>query len=156
MSTAYRAEIVAAAKTHGLDPDLVEALVLVESSGRTHAYRYEPAFWTRYLATNPAYQHLNPERVSASYGLMQIMFPVAVEVGYTAHDPEYLFVPSIGLEYGCRKLAALLRWAHGSVPQALAAYNGGQGGNAAPPYRNQPYVDRVVARLAGPPARSAV
>jgi len=156
MRTAYRSDIEVAAKAHALDPDLVEALVLVESSGRTHAYRYEPRFWAKYMAARPEWRDLNPERVSASYGLMQVLFVVAVECGFSAHDPEYLFVPSIGLEYGCRKLEQLLRWSHGSIPQALAAYNGGRGGNAAPPYRNQPYVDLVFAQQAGLPPRTAV
>jgi len=154
MVTAYRAEIETAAKAHALDPDLVEALVLVESAGQTHAYRYEPNFWVKYMAARPEWKGQNPKRVSASYGLMQVMFVVAVEVGYTARDPEHLFVPSIGLEYGCRKLAELLRWSQGDVPQALAAYNGGRGGNATRPFRNQPYVDLVVAQRHGLPPRA--
>jgi soluble lytic murein transglycosylase-like protein len=154
--TAYRAEIETAAKAQALDPDLVEALVLVESAGRTTAYRYEPNFFIKYMAGRPEWKDLNPERVSASYGLMQVLFVVAVEVGYTARDPEHLFVPSIGLEYGCRKLAQLLTWSDGNVTQALAAYNGGRGGNGKPPFRNQVYADRVVARLAGPPTRVTV
>ena len=40
----YRAAIVSAATAHGLDPDLVQAVVEQESSGRFYAYRYEPAF----------------------------------------------------------------------------------------------------------------
>jgi len=142
--TAYRAEIVAAATTHGLDPDLVEALVLVESAGQAHAYRYEPQFWARYLATDPLYQHRNPHRVAASYGLMQIMYVVAVEVGFTEADPEYLFVPHINLEFGCRKLRLLLLWAQEDVAQALCAYNGGRRGNQIRPFRNQAYADRVA------------
>jgi len=146
--TAYRAEIVAASTKHALKPDLVEALVLIESSGRTHAYRYEPQFWTKYMLGKPAWAGTNPARVSASYGLMQIMYPVAVEVGFTGSDPEYLFVPSIGLEFGCRQLAQLLAWAQGDANQALCAYNGGRGGNGVHPFRNQPYADRVLAALA--------
>lgn len=146
--TAYRAEIVAAATTHALEPDLVEALVLIESSGRTWAYKFEPDFWTRYLQDNPTWSQANPSRVAASYGLMQIMFVVAVEVGFTGTDPEYLFVPSVGLEFGCRKLAELLRWSHGNVTQALSAYNGGKRGNAAPPFRNLRYAERVLAMQA--------
>jgi soluble lytic murein transglycosylase-like protein len=74
MTTGYRTEIVTAARAHGLDADLVEGIVLQESSGRTYAYRFEPNFWAKYMATKPAFAQANPERVSASYGLMQVMF----------------------------------------------------------------------------------
>lgn len=142
--TAFRDEIAAAAKAHQLDPVLLTAQILVESSGKTYAYRYEPLFWSKYLASNADYNDANPERVSASYGLLQVMYVVAKEVGYGLADPEHLFVPSIGLEFGCRKLAQLLVWARGDVQQALAAYNGGRVANAAPPFRNQSYVDKVM------------
>jgi soluble lytic murein transglycosylase-like protein len=145
----YRAEAHAIASTMGLDPDLVIAVALVESSGRTYAYRYEPAFWRRYLAGRPEWDGANPERVSASYGLMQVMFPVAIEVGYPRADPpEYLFVPTIGLTYGCRKLAETLKWSGGDIPAGLAAYNGGKTQDNTPgvhPKRNQTYVDKVLA-----------
>jgi soluble lytic murein transglycosylase-like protein len=138
----YAREIEAAAKLHHLDPQLVEAVVLVESSGRASAYRYEPAYWRRYLEGKPAWKGKNPRRVAASYGLMQVMFPTAVERGYHG-EPEELFVPSVGLEFGCRELARLLAWASGNTDQALAAYNGGQGGwrGRAP----QQYVQKVRA-----------
>lgn len=145
----YGADVQAIAARHGLDPDLVQAVALVESSGLTHAYRFEPAFWDRYLHDKPEWDGANPARVSASYGLMQVMFPVAVEHGMPRSDPpEYLFVPLIGLDYGCRVLAARLAWAQGDVSAALASYNGGKGGNApGGPLRNQAYVDRVRRML---------
>lgn len=119
----YRAEVHAIAAQHRLDSDLVEAVCLVESSGRTSAYRYEPQFWLRYMAKNPRWDGAIPERVSASYGLLQCMYPVALELGMPAQDPpEYLFVPVYGLQYGCRKLREVLGWAKGDLPAALAAY----------------------------------
>lgn len=148
---AYRAELTAIADQHRLDADLVEAVALVESSGKTHAYRYEPAFWLRYMAKNPRWDGAVPERVSASYGLLQVMYPVALELGMPPADPpEYLFVPVYGLQYGCRKLREVLGWAKGDVPAALAAYNGGKTSDNAPgaqPKRNQMYVDRVLKML---------
>jgi soluble lytic murein transglycosylase-like protein len=116
--------------------------------GKTHAYRYEPGFWLRYMAKNPKWDGANPERVSASYGLMQVMFPTALEHGYPDDPPEYLFVPTIGIEYGCRVLAGLLKWSHWDLNSALAAYNGGKAGNPpGGPLRNQVYVDKVLAWL---------
>jgi soluble lytic murein transglycosylase-like protein len=140
----FRPQIEAAAKPHKIDPDLVEAIVRTESSGLTHAFRNEPGFWRRYLLDDPYYNTQDPLRVSSSYGLMQIMYPTARENGYKG-EPEGLFVPSVNLDVGCCFLASLLRWSNGIVPQALAAYNGGKGGNGAPPYRNQSYVSKVLA-----------
>lgn len=144
--TSYRAEIEAIAAQFHLEPDLVEAVVLTESSGKTHAYRFEPGFWQRYLKGKPQYDGAVPERVSSSYGLMQVMYPVACELGFD-DPPETLFVPTIGLYWGCRKLRSLLDWSKQDIDQAIAAYNGGKGGNERPPYRNQHYVDKVKRNL---------
>lgn len=146
----YRPEVEAMASRHDLAPDLVQAVCLIESSGQTHAYRAEPAFWDRYLKGKPEWDGANPARVSASYGLMQVMFPTAVEHGMARTDPpEYMFVPLIGLEWGCRVLAARLEWTRGDVRAALASYNGGKGGNApGGPLRNALYADKVLAKLA--------
>lgn len=143
----FRAEIEVVASRYGLDPNLVEAIVRVESSGLTHAYRYEPAFYQTYLANNPEYDGGNPRRVSASYGLMQVMYPVARELGLSG-EPENLFVPLVGLEFGCKKLHQLLKWSKGNVDQALAAYNGGKRGNERYPYRNSLYITKVTTALA--------
>ncbi len=155
---AYRADIEIAAAAHALDPDLVAAVVEQESDGLANAYRYEPAFWNSYLRSNPKYATRDPREVSASYGLMQIMYPTAVDYGF-AGAPEDLWDPATGLEYGCRVLAALLAWAtrlyrgletdrDAAVTRAaLAAYNGGKGGNAPTgPLRNRAYAERVLAR----------
>jgi soluble lytic murein transglycosylase-like protein len=140
----YRTEIEDAAKRYGLDADLLEALVLTESSGLTNAYRFEPDFHRRYLVGKREWDGKNPRRVSASYGLAQVMFPVAVELGFMG-EPEDLFSPVVGLEYGARKLAQLVKWADGDVDKALAAYNGGAGNWKAPvPQR---YVTTVKANL---------
>jgi soluble lytic murein transglycosylase-like protein len=150
MTFGYRAEVELMAARHGLSADLVQAVCLIESSGRTHAYRPEPAFWDRYLKGKPEWDGANPARVSASYGLMQVMFPVAVEHGMARTEPpEYLFVPLIGLDYGCRVLAARLEWARGDLRAALASYNGGKGGNTpGGVLRNGVYADKVLAQLA--------
>lgn len=127
-------EIAQAASGFQINDALLSALILTESSGRPYAYRFEPDFWRRYLADKPEYADALPARVSASYGLMQIMYPVAREHGFK-DDPEMLFVPRINLFWGCTHLAHLLEWARGDVDKALAAYNGGKGaGLKAPDY----------------------
>jgi soluble lytic murein transglycosylase-like protein len=120
----YRTQIEDAAKRSELDPDLVEAVVRVESSGLPHAYRYEPAFYDRYLADDPTYNTQSPRRVSASYGLMQVMYSTAVKHGFGG-PPEALFMPVVGIAYGCRVLSFNLTRCHNDLDLALAAYNGG-------------------------------
>jgi soluble lytic murein transglycosylase-like protein len=128
----FRPDIEVAASRYGLDPDLVEAIVRVESSGLTHAYRYEDGFYRRYLADNPAYDGANPRRVSSSYGLMQVMYPTAKEeLGFT-DSPEHLFVPTVGLDAGCAYLARLRKRTGGDLDRAIAAYNGGIGNSRRP------------------------
>lgn len=155
----YRAEIEAAAAAHALDPNLVQAVVEQESNYKFHAYRYEPAFFERYLRHNPAYANRNPMEVSASIGLMQTMFSTAVEVGYTG-EPWGLFAPTVSLEFGCRILKGHVDWARrvyeglSSVAErkirmsALAAYNGGRLQNSPDdtPDRNRAYAEEVIAR----------
>lgn len=130
----YRAEIEVAASRYGLDPDVVEAIVRVESSGLTHAFRHEPLFYEHYLKDDPEYDGALPIRVSSSYGLMQVMYPVAKERGFT-NSPEYLFVPNIGLDYGCKQLAYLLGRTKGDLERAIVAYNGGIGNARTKPFK---------------------
>lgn len=154
----YRPEIETAASATGNDPDLVQAVVSRESGFDTTAYRYEPGFWLDYLQHNPKYQDKDPRVVSASYGLMQCMFPAAVDAGFTG-NPIDLYLPATGLHWGCVILANYLKWARrnytglqtqaeGSIRRAgLAAYNGGKKGNSPNgPLKNAPYADAVIAR----------
>lgn len=158
--TRYTADIEAAAARYGLDPLLVESIVMIESSGNTDAFRFEPDFWNRYLKRNPKYCHLNPRRVSSSYGLMQVMYCRLLEDRISENDtwqPELLFIPENGLDIGCALFKELLEWALSRpIPEgicvspeeiALAAYNGGRGGNDPSknwPLRNGKYAAKVL------------
>lgn len=146
MKTAYRAEIRAAAAQWGLDPLLLEAQVLAESAGHTDAFRFEAGFWDRYLKMKPEWANQNARRVSSSYGLMQIMYPVAKEIGF-AGQPEGLFVPEVGLYWGCKKMKQLVDWAGGDMTKALVAYNGGKGSASRQPYPTAParYAAKIIA-----------
>lgn len=155
--TCYRSEIEYAAKVHGLDPNLVEAVCFIESSGYTNSFRPEPAFFAKYQAPKAewAFAVTNPHRYGSSYGLMQVMVAVAREVGFQQFaEPEYLFIPAIGLDIGCRKLAELIAWSKRTgatmteevqVRSALAAYNGGHLKNEPDfePDRNAAYAEKV-------------
>lgn len=147
-----------AANAAGLDPLLVTAIVIQESAVNTDAFRHERLFWNRYLKAKAEWKDENPRRVSSSYGLMQIMYPVAVERGMSrAMSPEALFVPALGLSYGCAQLKMLSVKMDTIYPlvsdperlkAVLASYNGGfQGPDALRP-DNRLYAESVLRHYA--------
>jgi soluble lytic murein transglycosylase-like protein len=109
------------ARRHGLDADLVLAVVAVESGFRSEA--------------------VSPK---GAQGLMQLMPETAAALGVEdALDPE------ANLEGGTRHLVSLLTLYGGDLPLALAAYNAGAGAvsryRGVPPYREtREYVKRVL------------
>jgi len=113
----------AAARRHGIDPELVLAVVGVESA-------------------------FQPEAVSpkGAQGLMQLMPETAASLGVKdALDP------AENLDAGVRHLGSLLTLYGGDVTRALAAYNAGQGAVArhggVPPFREtRAYVRKVLER----------
>lgn len=147
MKTAYDEEIMAAANFYGLPIDLITAQVLHESAGKADAFRYEPAFFDYYIKDKPTVQGFKYGPLAAcSYGLMQIVLQVALEDGFDG-NPWDLFVPRIGLGFGCKHLRKL--WDRlGGTPDtyrtALARYNGT--GEAATRYADAIYASagRVV------------
>lgn len=113
----------AAAARHGLDPDLVLAVVQVESG-------FAPA------ARSP----------KGAQGLMQLMPGTASALGVS--DP---FDPAQNLDGGARHLGALVARYQGDLPKALAAYNAGEGAvtrhGGIPPYpETREYVKQVLKR----------
>lgn len=113
----------AAAHRHGLDPDLVLAVVSVESG-------FQPRAISR----------------KGAQGLMQLMPPTARELGV-----QNAFDPKQNLDGGSRYLSALVARYGGDLTKALAAYNAGQGAvdrhRGVPPYREtRDYVRRVLRK----------
>lgn len=154
----YKTLIGQVAQRHGLDPAMVAAVCWQESGFNTDGFRFEALFFNRYLKAKPEYVAVNPRRVSSSYGLLQVMHPVAVERGMSRDlPPEALFVPEIGLEWGCTHLKYLMDWAVKGWPErtadhvlaVLASYNGGKGANTPvdSPLRNGKYAREVMARI---------
>ena len=154
----YKPLIDAAAEKWQLDPILVAAMCWQESTFNTDGFRFEADFYNRYLKPRPEWVGSNPRRVSSSYGLMQIMFPVAVERGYPKEQaPEGLFVPEVGLEFGNRQLRYMMDKVDAKVPQApgqdrlkaaLASYNGGFQTPATMRPDTRAYAESVLRRYA--------
>lgn len=116
------------ARRHGLDPDLVLAVVGVESAFRPDA--------------------VSPK---GARGLMQLMPGTAAELG--VRDA---FDPAENLDAGARHLGSLVSRYRGDVPKALAAYNAGADAVARhggiPPYREtREYVEKVLRRYRSEP-----
>ncbi len=118
----YEEEIIRASKKHGVDPDLVKAVIKVESN-------------------------FNPDAVSPNnaIGIMQLMPETAKD--YRVNDP---FDPKDNIDGGVRILKDLMFYFNDNIELALAAYNAGKGavvkyGFRIPPYiETIDYVDRVL------------
>lgn len=114
---------------HGVDPELIEALIAIESGFNTHA--------------------ISPK---GARGLMQLMPATAKRYGMK--NEQELHVPSKNIDMGVRHLKDLLNLHNGQVALAIAAYNAGQGavskhGQRIPNYRETMlYVPAVMTYMA--------
>ena len=114
---------------YGIDPDLVEALVAVESGFNTYA--------------------ISPK---GARGLMQLMPATAKRYGMKSEQD--LHIPSKNIDMGVRHLKDLLKLYDGQVALVIASYNAGQGavnkhGQRIPAYRETMlYVPAVLSYMA--------
>ena len=147
------------AKLFKLEPHIVKGVVWKESSFDPGAYRYERGFYRRYIKDNNDFKnhvlYPFPRTISASYGLCQIMYTTALEMGYNElGDPLRTFFelydPVINIRLGCKYLATIKkRFANRSYPfysndteKMLSAYNAG-----SPTDRNKEnYVNKILDR----------
>ncbi|ENR5770025.1 lytic transglycosylase domain-containing protein [Salmonella enterica] len=95
---------------------------------------------------------------AGAMGLFQFMPQTAKEFGLRGND---VFDPEKSADAAARKLGGLMRFFHGDLAKALAAYNWGEGnvqrkGLAAAPEETRNYVPRVLANLPQPGAAMSV
>jgi soluble lytic murein transglycosylase-like protein len=131
-----------AAAAQSLDPALVCAVVEQESAWSPWAMRYEPAFFTKYVASLYTNNKVTASEAYArgfSWGLMQVMGQVAREAGFDALFLSALCDPEQGLAVGCKILRKKFDAMAGDSTRALLAWNGGA---------NALYAAQVFARRA--------
>jgi len=128
--------ILSAARSSGLDPCLVHALISVESGYRQDAISSKGAT-----------------------GLMQVLPETGNRVGVANSDSSV----TANLKAGTRYFSQLQKKYPGRLDLAIAAYNAGEGavekyGNEIPPYaETQAYVPKVMAqyqKLSGKPLKN--
>ena len=111
------------AAAHALDPALVCAVIEQESSWNPYAMRYEPTFFSRYVAPLYTNNKITASEAWArgfSWGLMQVMGQVAREHGFAASEHPFLSElcdPEQGIAVGCRVLSAKLALAANDFPR---------------------------------------
>lgn len=118
--------IQSAAERHEVDPQLVRAIIKVESNFNPYAISHKGAM-----------------------GLMQLIPKTARQLGVNdAFDPEQ------NIDGGVRHLKYLLEQYRGNLPLSLAAYDAGEGAveryNGIPPYQEtRQYVRRIASLYRG-------
>ncbi|EGO8354667.1 lytic transglycosylase domain-containing protein [Escherichia coli] len=120
---------------YNLPPGLLRSVAITESRGNQ-------------FAVSPA----------GAMGLFQFMPKTASEFGLRGNDA---FDPEKAADAAARKLGGLIRFFHGDLAKALAAYNWGEGnvqrkGLAAAPEETRNYIPRVLANLPYPGAAMAI
>lgn len=109
----------------GLDPRLIKAVIMQESTGNAGARRFEKSC------------------KCYSNGIMQVRYSTAQWLGYTG-DEVGLLLPDTNIEFGTKYLRYQLK-RYGNTRDAIAAYNSGTVRHTSNGlYRNQDYVDGVL------------
>lgn len=120
---------------YNLPPGLLRSVAITESGGEQYAVSRAGAM-----------------------GPFQFTPPTAKEFGLRGYD---VFDPEKSADAAARKLSGLMRFFHGDLAKALAAYNWGEGnvqrkGLSAAPEETRNYVPRVLANLPQPGAAMSV
>lgn len=152
----YDKTFCVAGRKYNLKKLLLKSLAITESSLIPTATRFEPLYWERYMKNDPLWADKDPKVVSASYGLLQIMLPTAMGLGFTGTTEE-LCDPMINILLGAKFLRQLIdksiekRWTDkfywlSPLQISLARWNGGGWKNPGEDgsLRNQKYVRKIL------------
>lgn len=145
-----------AGKRYNVKKLLLKAIAICESSLDPKAYRFEPLYFERYMKDKPEWADKDPKVVSASYGLFQVMYPVACALGFSGTTDE-LCDPMTNALLAAKLMRQLIDkvtkaricdtfyWL-APAHVALARYNGGSWKNPAEDgtLRNQKYLRKVL------------
>ncbi len=119
----YEDEIQISSEKYGVDPDLVKAVIKVESN-------------------------FNPNAISSknAMGIMQLVLETAKD--YKVDDP---FDPEENIDGGVRVLRDLMDYFNNNLKLALAAYNAGKGAVIRYGFKIPPYIETInyVERVLG-------
>ncbi len=143
-------DITKVSKFYRVEPELIAAFVSVESAGNTKATRYESHY--RYMFQEDDFSQRNNTtrdteivHQKTSWGLMQVMGGVAREQGFPGPMTD-LCKPAIGLTAGIKHLTKFID-KYDDLESAISAYNqGGNYKNDEGLFKNQAYVDKILAR----------
>jgi hypothetical protein len=142
--------LLASSKYFGLDVNLLAAITMQESGGKTWLTRFEQSYI--YLMTPAAFAQsrgiseiTETTHQKTSWGLMQIMGGVAREQGYTGDLPE-LARPAVGLRMACTKMKAIVgKYGVRITEDLVSAWNAGSPKKLPDgTYANQKYVVGVM------------
>lgn len=134
-----------------LNPNMIAALILTESTGKTCAMRFEPGWrWfaptvdIKTFAENIGCSFETEKNGQAtSWGLLQVMGTVAREHGFRGWFSE-LCQPEVGIRYGALHFKKMFK-REGTLEAAVSSYNAGSV-KMTPRgmFKNQRYVDKVM------------
>jgi len=156
---------------YGIPPELVAAIIDVESNWEHWAINPEPR-WRYYwdFRKKRPFRDVTQDEIACetppddfegplgtdpdaewwaqqiSFGLMQVMGAVGREMGYPGKWLDALLDPQNSIEYGCKYLSRLYR-RYRSWDDAISAYNQGGPYKHGDRYINQEYVDKVYSAL---------
>lgn len=139
------------ARANGVDPDMLAAIVQVESGWSPWVVRYEPAFAYFSLPDKWARIHCITELTERqmqrmSWGLTQVMGTVCREVGFREMLTQ-MCEPENALTVGCKVLKRKMA-RYTNELDIIASYNAGSAIKVTDEkYRNQEYVDKVSKEL---------
>ena len=146
------------AKKYGLKKLMLKALAIQESGLDPTASRFEQKFWNTYLKDNDEWKDEDQSVVASSWGLCQLMYVVAVELGFKkGRTAEELCDPVINIELAAKYLRKWLDSIYKykicdknfdllPIEICLARFNAGAGNNPNDEgkLRNPKYVEKVM------------